>query len=92
MDTLIKADIFFLVTTIAVIVIGIGISVGVVYMIRILRDMKYISNKIKDESDHIAEDLELLRMRVREEGFRLGHILSFFKAIFKKNKKKKAEK
>lgn len=87
MDQFYKMDVFFFVTTIAVIIAAIVLAIAAIYTIAILRDIKYISKKAKTESEHLAADLEELRTNVREEGAKLKHIGSFFAGMYKKNKK-----
>jgi hypothetical protein len=47
MDTLAKADIFFFVATISVIVITIILVIVGIYVVKILKDMRKMSQKIK---------------------------------------------
>jgi len=89
MENLIHADIFFFVTTIVVILLGIGLVVALIYGIRILKDLKYVSRKVKEESDHVAEDIELLRAEVRTRGLALKDIGRFFGNMFKRKSSKK---
>ncbi len=56
------------------------------YLIKILKDIKYISAKAKNQSDLIAEDLQDLRQNVREKGFKVKHFFNFFSRIYKKRK------
>ena len=84
METLVKADIFFFVTTIVVVIVALGLVVAIYYVIKILKNMKYISEKIKNESDNIIEDITAFRGRVKEEGFRAAHVYKFFKGVFKR--------
>lgn len=87
MDQFYKQDIFFFVTTIAVIVVGIVITVAIIYIIKILRDVKYISKKAKAETDNLAQDLQELRANVKQQGFKAKHALNFFSKFLKRHKK-----
>lgn len=80
---LLKSDIFFFVTTIAVIVIGVLLLIALIYTIKILRDIKHVSRAVKEESDKIIEEVENVRT-----GF-LSKIVAFFNPI-KKTKRKKS--
>ncbi|MEO8637313.1 MAG: hypothetical protein ABI430_00225 [Candidatus Taylorbacteria bacterium] len=84
MDSLIHADIFFFITTIAVILLTLGLIVALVYAIRILKSVDHISTKVKEESDRVIEDLGELRSNVKDNGWKLGHIMRFFRKVFKK--------
>jgi len=87
MDTLIHADIFFFVTTIAVVFFTIGFIIFTVYFVRILDDLKYISQKMRVESDKIIEDVETLREKAREEGAKVKTVLDLFLELFTRRQK-----
>ncbi|MEK7579027.1 MAG: hypothetical protein AAB460_00635 [Patescibacteria group bacterium] len=57
MDTLLKADIFFVVATVALVVIAIVLCVALLYLIRILRTAAFLSERIKEQALHIEETL-----------------------------------
>jgi hypothetical protein len=86
MDGLLKSDIFFFITSVVVVLLGIGVGVAVVYVIRILRDIKAVSKTIKEETDEVAQDISILRSRVKE-GRAIGGILSFVRGLFARRKK-----
>ncbi len=93
MDTLIHADIFFFVTTVAVIAFAIVSIIILVYVIIILNDIRYISGKVRKESDVILEDVHELRANVRAQGFAWSHFFTFFKKLFIKGRsRRKSEK
>lgn len=71
METLLKADIFFFISTIAVIVLVIVFTVLLVYLILILRNIFYISNLIKKESNEVVKDISDFRSSVRVEAGKL---------------------
>lgn len=85
-----KMDVFFFVTTIAVAILAIGMIVLVVYSIKILNDIKYITTKAKTEADHIAEDLDELRSNLRTKGSKLkylGYFGKFLTGVYKRRRK-----
>ncbi|MBX4197880.1 hypothetical protein KW782_00930 [Candidatus Parcubacteria bacterium] len=84
METLIHADIFFFITTIAVVLISIGIIVAIVYIIKILRTVSHVSDKVKEESEEILLDLKHLRGNVKSQGFRWSYVKQFIRSIFKR--------
>lgn len=86
MDTLIHADIFFFVTTIAVVVVAAVFTVALIYLIKILRDVKEVTQKVREEASMIHEDIQNLRAEIKKEGFRLEGLLSFFRNIFKQKR------
>ncbi len=71
METILKADIFFFVTTIVVLVLAVVSVVALIYLIRILKNVFYISKVVKRESDETAKDLSDLRRSLREEASKL---------------------
>jgi hypothetical protein len=95
MDTLIHADIFFFVTTIAVVVVGIALTVALIYLAKVLSDVKEITQQVKEETVLFREDIKGLRSDVKKEGFRMERFLMFAKNLFKKTNtrsKKEAKK
>jgi len=81
-----KQDIFFFVTTIVTVLLGILLAVLMLYIIRIAKDVKYITKKAKDEAELISEDLSELRHNVKAEGAKLKFFMSFFNNLTKKRK------
>lgn len=74
MESFIKADIFFFVTTIAVVCVSAAIIVISVRLSRILKQVLKISEKAREEADHIVRDVRELRGAIREEGAKLKSI------------------
>ncbi len=90
-----KADIFFVVTTVAVTLVSIGIIIALFYVIRILKDLKVLSAKAKDEGEKIIEDLRMMREGAESKGAMFGSFLSaifgFGRSVRKARKAKKDE-
>lgn len=82
MNDVLKSDIFFFITAIAVIVVGAVLVIALVYIIRILRDVKEVSGHVKEESENLKYDIAQLRSSVREEGVKWKHMLSMIGALF----------
>ena len=78
METLMKADIFFFITTVAVIAVTICLVYAGYYLIRILRNVEEISEEVKQESQLMREDLGDLRTNIRAEGMKVKHVTDFF--------------
>ncbi|MCE9643983.1 hypothetical protein K8Q93_01935 [Candidatus Parcubacteria bacterium] len=99
MNEILHANIFFLITSIAVIVVGIGLSIALYYVILILREFREVAEKVRKASDGLEEDFQDLRAGVKSEGRKvksafdlaLGFILQRF-ARGKPKKKVKAPK
>ncbi len=96
METLIKADIFFFITAVAVVLMTLVGLVALFYVIRFARMAFLISKKIKSESDNISHDIAMIRAKVQEDGFGIRTMISLFKGFFGnslgKTRKKKATK
>lgn len=86
-STFIKADIFFFVTTIAIIIISICVVILSVYLYKILKDVKALSQKTKDEGERIIETIGLLREDVLERRQQLNQFLSLITAYLGNSKK-----
>ncbi len=84
MQSIIHADIFFFVTTIALILISICLIIALIYTIRILRNIFEVSNTVKSEGTEIINDIREISTNLREKtsgaGFGLG--LAFLKRLF----------
>ncbi len=76
MESIAKSDMFFFVTTIAVIVVTLVLVVALAYVIRIASDIKYIAKRAKQETDEIADDLKTARETLKSKGKTIATILS----------------
>lgn len=85
METLLKADIFFFVTTAVVVVLGILIVVALIYVLRILRNIDDISRKVKEEGSEIIQDVHELRRDLRARKVVVG-IWSFLRKLLTKRR------
>lgn len=86
MDTLIHADIFFFITSIAVILVTSALVVVLIYLIQILKDFKQVSHRVKEETGLLSQDLAQLRSEIRKEGMKLKHFADFFSRITSRKK------
>ena len=81
MDTLMKADIFFFITTIAVIIFLILGSIAFVYLIKILRNIKRASDTLEHKIEVASEHADTLYHSIAES--------FLFNMLFGKKKKTK---
>lgn len=88
MDPFYKQDVFFFVTTIAVVVITVIFIVLGAFVVKILADIKHISKKVRTQADLLSEDINDLRQEVRNKGFTALGAFKFFRNIFKRHKRK----
>lgn len=81
-ESLIHADIFFFVSTVALVVLSIGFGIALFYVIRIVRGAGEITEKIKAESGEIVADSRRLRAALRDEGVKWGHVIGLVRGFF----------
>lgn len=86
MNDLLKQDVFFAVTTVAVIVLTILFVILMVYLIQIIRRVNYITTKAREQTDLLTEELAALRSNIKT-GFKFRHIISFFSNLGRRRKK-----
>lgn len=72
-----KMDVFFVVTTIAVIVVSILLAIALYRIVRILRNVEHVSQIVSDEGDLMRDDLAQMRAAIKREGFKLSHLARF---------------
>jgi len=89
MEDLIQADIFFFITSAAVIILSIGLLAIFIYVLLILKDAKKVSKKVKNETELVVDDLDEMRREMKKEGRKIKPIWNFFSKIFKKTGRKK---
>jgi hypothetical protein len=68
MTELVHADIFFFVTTIVVVLLGIGGCIVLYYVVGILRNVRAITGKIEKASGALERDFAALRANAYAEG------------------------
>lgn len=83
MESLLKADIFFFITTMAIVLLTIALVVILVYFIKILRDVRYMARKAKEETDEIVKDVDLFRAALKKRAREAGATFNSFNKFFK---------
>lgn len=94
MEELIKADAFFFITSVAIILITILLGVALIYLIQILRTTRDFMKKVKIEGEDIMADLKDLRERLKTEaslGKRVGYLFGFIRKFNFKSKNKNSK-
>lgn len=91
MNDFLKMDIFFVVTTVAVVVISILLVFVLFRFLRILKNVEDISHMVEEEGIRLREDIAHVRDSVKTEGIRVKHLLSLlgFGIALKKRTRKK---
>lgn len=68
MEGILKSDIFFFITAVAVVIFAVAALVVFIYIIRILRDVKKFSSRVREEGEHLTQDVHDLHHNVRAQG------------------------
>ncbi len=91
MDDFAKMDIFFMVTTVAVVLLALLVGYAIYRLIRILRYLESISKNMSEEAALIRGDIATLRQNAVHEGFKLIGLLPivrrFVQRIFTRGRK-----
>lgn len=66
MNTLIQADIFFFITTIAVVLITIGVCIALFYIVRLVRDVEQSFILTKKRVSDLAENIDEVKNELLE--------------------------
>jgi hypothetical protein len=65
-EAFLKMDIFFVVTTAAIAVVGALMALALFYVVRIVRDISEITRTVKTEAKEFVDDLSKVRTDVKE--------------------------
>jgi hypothetical protein len=87
MNDFLQMDIFFFVTTVAVIVLAVFGSLALWRLERVLKDIEHISGQVAAESDNVRLDLAEMRADIRQGTGRIRSLLGLARKV-----KKRAEK
>ena len=71
-----KSDVFFFITSTAVVVLSLVLLVALYYLIKILRDVKDISHTVKRESELILSDVDAVRRSIKKKSKQVGAFIS----------------
>lgn len=87
MQELARADIFFIVTTVAVILVTLVFTIALIYLVTILIEMRHIMQQVRNQADGIAEDI--MEMRAKVQALTIGDIIAsiFTRGNAKTNKR-----
>jgi hypothetical protein len=92
MGEVLQANIFFFVTGISVIVLTLLVCVGLYHVIRILKSVRRIIDRIEYGSEIIAEDMSSIREYFTETSFISRIVGAFFGQASSKTKASKSRK
>lgn len=88
-NSLIKADIFFFVSTISLAVLSLLLMIGMLYVLSILRTIKQISKTAKTGAETVVEGIQDAKSEFARDGFVPETIFSIFKKLYQKKPKGK---
>jgi hypothetical protein len=91
MNQLIHADVFFFVTTIAIVVLSIAVLIALIYLIIILRNLKDFSKRAKEEGMAVLDDVTSVRHFVKEKSHTLASLFGIFSLVHRKRRKGKQQ-
>lgn len=77
MTEVLQANIFFLLTGVAVVIFTILLSIALYHLIKILKMVRRITERIESGSETIADDLSAARKYFKEGSF-FSHLISIF--------------
>jgi hypothetical protein len=81
MNEVLQTNLFFVITSIAVLALTALVSIALIYLIRILRNINDITERLRRGSEKLAEDASAMRSFVHEGV--VGNVLSFFSRFVK---------
>jgi hypothetical protein len=81
MSDFLKQDIFFFITTVAVIVLTLLLGLLLIYLIRIAKTLDEITKRVRQETDIIVDEVGELRAKIKREGIKIRHFAKFFSAF-----------
>jgi len=82
MDDFAKMDIFFLVTTFAVVALAVLVGVLLFYILRTARDVSEVAHIVREESERFAEGASSARRRIRGRGeSMLQNVIAFVQSF-----------
>jgi uncharacterized protein YoxC len=65
-NSFLHADIFFFITTIAVVIFSVLLIIALTYLVRILRDIRKVVHTVEEEVEQIKGDVYDARIGIRE--------------------------
>ncbi len=80
METLAKSDIFFFITSVAVVLVTLGILIAIFYILRAVESFRKIAERAEGKVEGIEEDLKEMLLRIKES--------TVFHLLFRKKRRK----
>lgn len=89
MTDFIQMHVFFFVTTIAVVVVGILLAIILFRVYQILSHVEDISREVSEESVLMRADIAHVRGNIRAQGFKMKFLSTFFRSTLGRFARKK---
>jgi hypothetical protein len=83
MTSILKSDIFFIISSLSTVVVSVAIAITLYYLIKILRDIKFLSAKAREEGERILEDVKAFREEAEDGGHRITNVLYSFLGLMR---------
>ncbi len=89
MNEFLKMDIFFVVSTVAVVVVALLLAYAIYRAIRILHKVERISDTVTEEAELIRADIDEARLAARREGYRFAGLVRGIRVFLDRMTKRK---
>lgn len=84
MESFFKMDVFFVVATVATLVLASLLAILLWYLIQIVRSCKRILQVIENESENIRADIADMRLRAKQKGATASRLIDMILSVGKK--------
>ena len=92
MSDVLQSDIFFFITSVAVIFITIAVLIILMYVVNILRDISKFFSALSKGTEELTQDMHQVRMKLQDSGVWTGFLLSIVTAVAGFSQRAKARK
>jgi cell division protein FtsL len=89
MDDFLKMDIFFGVTTVAVLVVSVLLVMVLIRLLRILKTVDDVSEIVHEEAEGIRDDIREVRTKAKAEAVKATEILGLLTGFVKPKRRSK---
>ncbi len=89
MDDFLKMDIFFGVTTVAVVVVSVLLALVLIRLLKILKTVDDVSEIVHEEAEEIRDDIREVRAQVKTEVVRATNVIGALTGFVKPKRRSK---
>lgn len=86
MESVLKSDIFFFITSFVVIFLGVGALFLMAQIYFLLKEIREIARHTRQGAEWLLEDFDEMREAIKEKGIRLRFFLDFFRGLFERKR------